>query len=194
MSAPVTYLPGFVGSPDFAWLLYRDLHASLPWTRAGNTPRMECYFNDAPVPYAYGVGAGRRTYLPEPTWHPAVMVMRRRLEAILQLAGPLDVCFCNLYADQREQLGWHADDSPEMDDARPVVTVSLGVARQIWLRPSTQPTDPSTIERITLEPGSALVMHPGMQDAWEHRIPKHDRPCGPRISLTFRGYVAAGAA
>lgn len=29
-----------------------------------------------------------------------------------------------------------------------------------------------------------------MQDSWYHRIPKSPTPCGPRISLTFRGYVA----
>jgi hypothetical protein len=38
-------------------------------------------------------------------------------------------------------------------------------------------------------------MLPGMQDTHYHRIPKSDREVGPRISLTFRGYVdPAGAA
>ena len=43
------------------------------------------------------------------------------------------------------------------------------------------------VEKITLGHGSVLVMHAGMQQTHLHRIPKHSRPCGPRISLTFRG-------
>ena len=96
-----------------------------------------------------------------------------------------------------------AIDSPEMDHARPVVTVSFGAAREIWMRCTDQaalaravgrryvPGVKTTAEvfRQVLAPGSALVMLPGMQRTWQHRIPKHDRPCGPRISLTFRGYV-----
>ena len=32
-------------------------------------------------------------------------------------------------------------------------------------------------------------MKAAMQDTHVHRIPKADRVVGPRISLTFRGYV-----
>lgn len=30
----------------------------------------------------------------------------------------------NIYLVQTDQLGWHADDSPEMDDARPIGIVT----------------------------------------------------------------------
>ena len=33
-------------------------------------------------------------------------------------------------------------------------------------------------------------MGAGLQDTTQHRIPKSDRVCGKRISLTFRGYVS----
>jgi len=190
LTAPVVYIPDFIGMPRD---IFERLLGDLPWSRAGSTPRDECYFNDTPAPYTYGHGRGQRTYLPEPSWHPAVMEVRAALEADLaERLGcryNLDVCFCNMYTDQFDQLGWHADDSPEMDDARPVVTVSLGAERDILLRPRGS-KNPFENQRVRLASGSALVMLPGMQDTWDHRIPKHDRPCGPRISLTFRGFVA----
>jgi len=44
-------------------------------------------------------------------------------------------------------------------------------------------------QRILLEQGSVFLMPPGYQDTHFHRIPKHSRPCGPRISLTFRSFA-----
>ena len=35
----------------------------------------------------------------------------------------------------------------------------------------------------------SVVEVAGMQDTWQHRIPKASFQCGERISLTFRGYV-----
>lgn len=35
---------------------------------------------------------------------------------------------------------------------------------------------------------SCFIMPAGFQDNHVHRIPKHNRPCGARISLTFRKY------
>lgn len=48
-----------------------------------------------------------------------------------------------------------------------------------------QPAD----QRVLLEEGSCFFMPPGYQDTHLHRIPKHDRPCGARISLTFRSFT-----
>ena len=42
---------------------------------------------------------------------------------------------------------------------------------------------------LRLGHGSLCLMAPGMQDTWQHRIPKASFQCGERISLTFRGYV-----
>lgn len=189
--APMVYVPGFMPKFELDAVFARLL--GLPWSRYENTPRLECYFNDHPEPYTYGSGAGRRTYQPQATWHRDVLAVRVMLEHRLpaytgQPSPVLDVCFCNMYRDHREHLGWHADDTPEMDDERPVVTVSFGAARPIWVRPRGS-RHPSEIERVVLEPGSALIMMPGMQDAWDHRIPKAGYVCGPRVSLTFRGYV-----
>lgn len=186
MRAPVLYYPNFVADPDAALARLRD---DLDWERRSDAPRCEYYCNDAQRPYVYGVGRGRRLYEPRP-YHPAILAIRQELE---QLAGAtFEVCFLNRYLNQSDHLGWHADDSPEMDDARPIASVSLGVAREIWFRPAGSAAtgaDPR-IERLLLGHGSLCLMAPGMQDTWQHRVPKASFQCGERISLTFRGYVA----
>jgi len=50
-------------------------------------------------------------------------------------------------------------------------------------------TEPSAITGIDLGPGSVFIMHPGMQQTHQHRIPKAGKVVSPRISLTFRGYL-----
>lgn len=202
--APVGYYPNFVHNPDEAFTRLRD---ELEWERRGDAPRFEYYCNDTPKPYVYGKDRGRRLYEPRP-YHPIILSIRTALE---NLAGAVfDVCFLNRYLNQSDHLGWHADDSPEMDDARPVASVSLGVEREIWFRTKPVPglrgqegdhvildqahTEDGlvlvpSIQKLSLGHGSLCLMAPGMQDAWQHRIPKAGFQCGERISLTFRGYV-----
>jgi alkylated DNA repair dioxygenase AlkB len=204
MEAPVTYIPNFVADPNLAFTKLRD---ELDWERRDDAPRCEYYSYDTPLPYVYGKGAGRRTYEVRP-YHAVVIQIRAALEA--HTGHVFDVCFLNRYLNQSDHLGWHSDDSPEMDDARPVVSVSLGVEREIWFRRTPTPDlrgansdvvvyDQAhvetglilvpSIEKLLLGHGSAAIMAPGMQDEWQHRIPKSSRQCVERISLTFRGYV-----
>lgn len=179
VNAPITYLRDFVAEPDLA--LDALLH-DLAWIRVGDTPRWEYYWSLTGEPYTYGRAAGQRMYEAQPD-HSAIVEMRARLRDELSLS--FDVCFLNRYDDQRDHLGWHADDSPELDDNRPIAIVSLGVAREIWFKRKGG-IDAST-ERRLLEPGSLCIMAAGMQQAWLHRIPKAGFVCGPRVSLTYRG-------
>lgn len=175
------YIKNFVEDPE---KVFANLYNTLNWVRHGTTPRREYYCNDHKVPYTYGSGKFARTYYPE-EYTPEILMIREKLEK--ELNTVLDVCFLNCYEDSSDHLGWHADDSPEMDDNRPIVTVSLGAERFIWFKEM----GGTEVTKILLENGSACIMPAGMQDTHLHRIPKNDRPCGPRISLTFRGYVEA---
>jgi len=177
-----TYISKFVENPD---AVFNRLWNELDWERHGSTPRREYYSNDNGAPYTYGNPKFARTYIAKP-WHSDVIAIRTALETLLD--AKMDVCFINGYEDHRDHLGWHADDSPEMDDDRPIVTVSFGAERFIWFREN---SNIDVVDKVLLENGSACIMLPGMQDTHMHRIPKHDRECGPRISLTFRGYVEA---
>jgi alkylated DNA repair dioxygenase AlkB len=176
------YIARFVPDADSA---FEQLRHELPWERRDSTPRCEHYSNDTDVPYTYGAGAGIRTYQPQP-WHPVTLDIRAMLETMLGVT--FDVCFTNLYLNQRDWLGWHADDSPEMDPDRPIVSVSLGAERDIATRVTAQP-DQVTVQR--LGHGSAFIMPAGYQRTHQHRIPKAGYVTGERISLTYRGYLPA---
>lgn len=76
---------------------------------------------------------------------------------------------------------------PEIDAARPIAILSLGTPRFIMFREIGQKN--AEAEKLLIEPGSLLLMHAGMQQSHEHRIPKHAADCGTRISLTYRGLV-----
>lgn len=181
---PVTYIPGFIQEPA---RVFQELWEQLEWERRDSTPRREYYANDIPVPYTYGRGAGVRTYESKP-WHPRMKEIQALVEAY---AGcRLEACFLNGYENSRDHLGAHADDSPEMDDARPIAIVTLGGERDILFFPQ---SEPKRVTRLLLQSGSLCLMHPGMQDTHFHRIPKAGFEVGPRISLTFRGYVEPAA-
>lgn len=75
-------------------------------------------------------------------------------------ATEFELCFANGYASERQHLGWHADDSPEIDDARPIAVMSLGAEREIWVKPIGASAD--EVEKVLLPSGSLFIMAPGM--------------------------------
>lgn len=182
--APVSYLPNFTDPIAPADDLFKIIDIDLDWTRIDGVPRSEFYCNDTPAPYTYGTGDFARTYEPKP-WPDVLLAIRTLLEDLYECT--FDVCFANRYDGPRDHLGWHSDDSPEMDPARPIVTVSFGATRDIRFARIGAPK--ASYETLTLTPGSIAVMHPGMQQEWRHMIPKSGHQCGPRISLTYRGYL-----
>lgn len=183
MTAPIVLHDAAIAEHE---MMFNALWQELAWLDVAG-PRLEYYCNDFPVPYTYGRGAGERTYQPQPV-HPAIAACR---DVVEQLTGArLDVCFLNGYRDGSDQLGWHADDSPEMDPARPIAIVSLGARREIYFREKGPASVTGLAEKVWLPSGSVCIMPAGMQQTHLHRIPKASySPCGPRISLTFRGYI-----
>ena len=166
-------------------MAFHCLQNELAWVRREGTPRSEYYFNQANVPYTYGRGRGVREYQPQPS-NPVIDLLIEKLAPYAKF----EVCFLNRYHNQSDHLGWHSDDSPEMDDARPIAIISLGVEREIWFsKKDTNEKPVGEIDKVKLENGSLCLMAPGMQDTHLHRIPKAGIVCGERISLTFRGYV-----
>ena len=187
--APVTYIPGFIVGPDAC---FEALWTQLAWERRLDAPRREYWTNTFDRPYTYGRGLGTRTYEPSPT-HPIVDGIRERLAE--DFGCVLEGCFLNGYEGKRDWLGWHSDDDPRIDHAKPIAVVTVGQGRNIQFRevlaPRTETTKAVHGETVTvmLEAGSLLLMHAGMQSTHEHRIPKADFEAKPRISLTYRGLV-----
>lgn len=200
MTAPITYDRAYLGS-DAPDSFFDYLWAELPWEHRGG-PRRECWLNPYGEPYTYGSGEHARTYQAhllnrETMWSYTIL---RIMQALNHAHGAsFDCCFVNGYEHNRQHLGWHSDDSPEMDMGHPIAVVSLGAAREIWFRkrrdagwgynPFDENDSTFATEKLLLRHGSALIMHAGMQRYWQHRIPKSAAACGPHISLTYRRLV-----
>ena len=186
-TSPVTYIPGFV--PEHAALFAR-LWEELDWERRPDAPRREYWTNPEGRSYTYGSGAGVRTYGARP---PHILVDAARDRLALAHGHLLEGCFLNGYEGKRDWLGWHADDDPGIEHSKPIAVITVGQGRNIQFREILVARTPDAkavhgpVRTVMLEPGSLLLMHPGMQSTHEHRIPKADFEAKPRISLTFRG-------
>ena len=101
-----------------------------------------------------------------------------------------NVALLNVYRDGRDHVDWHADDEREIDQRSPIASVSLGAVRTFRIRRTGQPAAGSGVRKsvgLSLDPGSLLVMPPGFQADWEHRVPPAKNACR-RWNLTLRVY------
>jgi alkylated DNA repair dioxygenase AlkB len=95
-------------------------------------------------------------------------------------------CLLNLYRNGEDRMGWHADDEQEIDQTRPIASLSLGATRDFCLR---HRQDPMRRETLVLADGDLLVMHPGCQQQWMHGVPSRRRIRTSRVNLTFRCFL-----
>lgn len=150
-----------------------------------DAPRDECFMATETLEYTYGKGF-TRTYNSVPL-HNLVQEIMDKLNS--DFGCQYNVCFLNYYKSEKEQLGWHSDDSPEMDPTHPIAVVSFGATREIWIKEKEVTGNIPDDNKYKLENGSLFVMPSGFQETMLHKIPKADRPCGGRISLTFRKFI-----
>lgn len=163
----------------------------LPWLSVTEA-RREYFMSDEPRSYTYGKGAGERSYDSAPFADPVIGIqMALNMPRYGSRSLDYNVCFLNRYDTQKNHLGWHADDSPFMDPYHPIAVVSFGCEREIWWKLQAESGVVPPENRQRLGNGSVFIMPAGFQDSYYHRIPKADRECGVRVSLTFRRYVEA---
>ncbi len=178
------YFPNYIKSN-----LISDIKSellALDWLTK-RTARHEYFMSlDLPRSYSYGNrNLGEETYEAKPF---SPLVSRITLLLNMELEANFNVCFLNKYDNELQHLGWHADDFPGMDESEPIAVVSFGAEREIWVKPQDYKGTIPKEWRFSLGDGSLFVMPPGFQSTHFHRIPKHDRPCDWRISLTFRSF------
>lgn len=168
--------------------LFEDLRANVPWVNR-NSPRDECFMAapGAPTIYSYGNSNENRAALHTYNaveMHPKILALTEKINT--EFGTSYNVCVLNYYKDERQHLGWHADDSPEQDLDHPIAVIAFGAERYIWVKEKTFKGTIPDSDRYLMTQGSLFVMPGGYQNNHFHRIPKHDKPCGGRISLTFR--------
>lgn len=144
--------------------------------RRHRVPRFTTFFAEEGLRYRYSgtvhKGAGW------PSW------FRPLLDRVNQACDSrFNGCLLNLYRNGDDRMGWHADDEPEINQQRPIASLSLGASRDFVLR---ERTDQRRMVSLPLSNGDLLVMHPGCQQRWMHSLPTRRRVLNTRINLTFR--------
>ncbi len=181
-----TFTPKYV-SEDF----YEVLRSEVPWVNR-TSPRDECFMASpgAPVVYSYGNSNEFRTALHTYNavpMHSKVLWLMNKLNQ--DFSTEYNVCVLNYYKDKNQHLGWHADNSPEQDLDHPIAVIAFGAEREIWTKHMTEKGIVPDDQRYLMTKGSLFIMPGGYQSQYVHRIPKHEKECGGRISLTFRKLV-----
>lgn len=94
-------------------------------------------------------------------------------------------CLVNLYRDNKDSVGWHADDEKSLGSKPTIASISFGETRRFeFCRKDDNLRKP--VFGFNLEHGSGLLMKGDVQEKWLHCVPKeyHDRK--HRLNLTFR--------
>lgn len=170
-------------APEQADVYWEDLQTSLAWQsetiriagRPVTVPRLMCWYGDSDSVYAYSGVA----HQPLP-WTDALRDIKRAIE---NASGwTFNSVLGNLYRDQNDSLGWHADDEPELGHNPRIASLSFGAERLFKLR---HRKSGEGIE-LRLTHGSLLLMEGRLQHCWRHCVPKTRRVKAARINLTFR--------
>jgi len=140
-------------------------------------PRLIAWYGDSGGDYTY---SGIRLQ-PLP-WTGDLLNIKEHIEAIAK--AKFNSVLLNYYRDNRDSMGFHSDDEPELGTQPTIASLSLGQERTFVLKHRTNQTLKPV--RIRLASGSVLLMKGATQKNWKHAIDKEAKPCGPRVNLTFR--------
>jgi alkylated DNA repair dioxygenase AlkB len=147
------------------------------WGRTYPQPRLIAWYGDGGINYTYsGI---QLTPLP---WTETLLDIKSRVQAIARTG--FNSVLLNYYRDQRDSMGLHSDDEPELGEQPILASLSLGEERIFILKHKRDKVLKPVC--LKLASGSLLLMKGDTQRYWKHGIDKEARPCGPRVNLTFR--------
>jgi len=139
-------------------------------------PRLSAWHGDAAYTYS-----GLRLQ-PAP-FTPLLDSLRQAVEAAT--GHSFNSVLLNLYRNERDSMGMHSDDEPELGPQPVIASLSLGAARTFILK---HKYNKKTV-RLELTDGSLLLMRGETQKYWLHGINKVTRALQSRVNLTFRKIV-----
>ena len=149
-------------------------------------PRQVAWMSDpAWLVYRYSGADNHGTPL-APAVRDLQALLYARAGLITEHASPIyNSVFLNLYRDEKDSIGFHADDEPCFASESPIASVSLGASRRFKIQH--QATRKTT--ELRLDHGDLLVMGGTFQTRYLHAIPKEGHRCGSRVNLTFRHFA-----
>ncbi|MCY4046287.1 MAG: alpha-ketoglutarate-dependent dioxygenase AlkB [Cellvibrionales bacterium] len=163
---------------SFSHINWRQEHVTL-FGKTHPLPRLTAWYGDTNAIYRYsGI-----TSHPHP-WDKQLFLIKQQIEQTAHYA--FNSVLMNWYRDGSDTVGWHADNESSLGKQPVIASISLGETRDFILRKN---TDPSDHILIALEHGSLLLMTGGIQQHWQHSIPKRKNCNQSRINLTFRKII-----
>lgn len=147
------------------------------WGRTCPQPRLVAFYGEDARSYAYsGVTLAARP------WTPGLLELKSRVER--RCGHAFNTVLLNYYRDQRDSMGFHSDDEPELGPCPVIASLSFGAERRFVLKHRHRDDVDDVV--LPLASGSLLLMQGATQANWKHGIPRTSRVCGPRVNLTFR--------
>lgn len=141
-------------------------------------PRLVCWYGDPGAYYTYS-GISHKPA----SWTKSLLELKQKIEFSAQ--SRFNSVLANLYRDENDSMGWHADKEKVLGRNPFIASVSLGDSRVFKLRHNQS----KEIVQLSLSSGSLLLMGGVLQHHWRHCIPKTKLKKAPRINLTFRNIV-----
>lgn len=152
------------------------------WGKKHIQPRLIAWYGDPGRSYTYsGISVN-----PLP-WTPLLEMLRAAVQK--QCEESFNSVLLNYYRDERDSMGMHSDDEPELGPRPIIASLSLGETRIFAFKHKIQHDIPPV--RVPLHSGTLLLMKGTTQQFWKHGIAKAAKAHGPRINLTFRRVLAS---
>lgn len=181
--ATFIYYPNFL-KKEKADFYFEKLLQETPWQQDDITifgkkiaqPRLTALYGNLRKTYSYsGI-----TMEPLP-WNARISQLKEELETFINHS--FTTVLLNLYRNEKDSNGWHADNEKELGKDPIIASISLGETRKFQIKHTTNKNIKCD---LLLEHGSLLVMKEGSQLHYKHQLPKSSQPKNERINLTFR--------
>ncbi|SHI51161.1 alpha-ketoglutarate-dependent dioxygenase AlkB family protein [Flavobacterium haoranii] len=177
------YYPKFLNE-ELASELFNSIYQETNWKEDSITifgkkilqPRLTCLFGNEGKPYSYsGI-----TMYPN-NWNKPLLFIKNEIEQIC--TQNFTTVLANLYRNENDSNGWHADNEKSLGHDPIIASISLGEERLFQIKHNSNKSEKIN---LILEHGSLLLMKEGSQIHYKHQLPKSKTSKNPRINLTFR--------
>lgn len=177
------YYPKFLNEA-LASELFHSIYKETNWKKDSITifgkkilqPRLTCLFGNEGKPYSYsGI-----TMYPN-NWNKSLLFIKNEIETVCQ--QNFTTVLANLYRNETDSNGWHADNEKSLGHDPIIASISLGEERLFQIKHNSNKSEKIN---LILEHGSLLLMKEGSQIHYKHQLPKSKTSKNPRINLTFR--------
>ncbi len=184
--AEFIYYPNFF-SKEEADLFFETLLNETPWQHDEITifgkkilqPRLTSLYGNDGKSYGYS----NIVMQPHP-FNNTLTFIKDKIENTIE--EHFTTVLLNLYRNEKDSNGWHADNEKELGRDPVIASLSLGEERIFQIKHNTNKEAKQT---LILQHGSLLVMKNGAQIHYKHQIPKASKSKKPRINLTFRKII-----